>query len=597
MAKAELIDGEVQVDVDWREQKLIEQVPGLSYRSKDKLWRGPPSWALCQILRGVFGDKLHVGSALREWAVHERTWIDENLRLRELIADPSLTSTDDRLYDYQVVGSQFMFNADALICDEMGTGKSVTTLSALTRREMRGLPAIIICPNSVKRHWAHEAEVWAPQVTPYVIGGGAAQRRKLLKSAAEDPSALVIINYESVRLHSRLAPYGSVRLVKCRSCGGYGDEVPISKCQRHSKELNELEFKTVIVDEAHRMKDPKSQQTRACWAVQHGDAVERRWALTGTPIANDVGDLWSILHGIAPREFPSKTKFIERFALLAWNPFAALDIVGVKPVTRPEFDRIVLPRLRRVLKEVVLPDLPPKVYVTREAPMTTKQAKAYRQMEVEMIAELDDDQVLVSPTNLTKATRLMQFASAYTEVLEDDSLRLTEPSPKVDVLLEVLAELGERQVAVCAMSRQLIELAAARLDEQRPPITYRLLTGKVPEHERARNLADFQAGRARCMLFTIQAGGVGVSMTAADTIVRLQRSWSLVDNAQVVDRVHRVGSEQHESITVIDVVAPETIEEHQFDTLDEKAGQFEDVVQDRARLERGTVDTQPSGRG
>lgn len=343
------------------------------------------------------------------------------------------------------------------------------------------------------------------------------------------------------------------------------------------------------------MKDPKSQQTRACWAVQHQPTVTRRWALTGTPIATDVGDLWSIMHGIAPRDFPTKTEYIERFALVAWSRSAALDIVGVRPDTRHEFDAIVQPRLRRMLKDVVLPDLPPKVRVLREAPMTTKQARAYAEMEAELYAVLDDGDAVVAPSNLVKATRLLQFSSAYAtteEVTQTDGtvktlVKLAEPSPKLDVLEEVLDELGSRQVAVCALSRQLIELAAARLDSRESrklrPVTYRLLTGHVPEHQRAQNIRDFQEARARCMLFTVQAGGVGVTLTAADTIVFLQRSWSMIDNKQAEDRVHRIGSQRHESITVVDIVAPGTIEVKQLHRLAEKAGQLEQVVRDRER--------------
>lgn len=337
------------------------------------------------------------------------------------------------------------------------------------------------------------------------------------------------------------------------------------------------------------MKDPSSQQTRACWAVMHQDTVTKRWALTGTPIANHVGDLWSIMHGVARNDFPTKTEFIERFALLAWNSNAGLDIVGVNPDRRNEFDTIVKPRMRRMLKSMVLPHLPSKVRMIREAPLIPKQRKAYDQMAEEMLTVLDDGDVIISRTNLTKATRLLQFSSSYAEVLEDNEVRLAEPSPKLDVLMEVLEELGDRQVAICALSRQLIELAAARLDNHkrdgRPdPISYRMLTGAVHDFQRPLNIREFQEGRARCMLFTIQAGGVGVNLTAADTIVFLQRSWSMIENRQATDRIHRIGSERHESITVIDIVAPDTIEVDQIRRLREKEDRLDEIVRDRERL-------------
>lgn len=586
MAHADRVGDEVVVETIWSERDLAAQVPGLRYDGKRKVWHGPIAWSTCVTLKGVFRERLTYGDALKAWAWQEHeSWVRPNGELRERLAPLNgRYFPDERLYPHQDVGAEFMLYADCILADEMGLGKSITTLTALRSTE-DDLPAVIICPNSVKSVWAHEAYTWFPAATPYVITGSAVQRKKLLGQAAEDLTALVIINYEAVKLHSRLAPYGSVRLKRCVDCGGRDEAVPAASCHKHPKELNGIDWRTVIVDEAHRLKDPSSQQTRACWAVMHQPTVQQRWALTGTPIANDVGDLWSIMHGVAPRDFPTKSKFIDRYAMLGWSPYGALNIVGVRPDTRDEYERIVYPRLRRVLKSQVLPQLPEKVYVTREAPMSPKQTKAYRQMEDDLLTELDDGDVIVSKTNLVKATRLLQFSSSYAEVEPETlQLKLSEPSSKLDVLEEVLAELGERQVAVCALSRQLIELAAARLDSREKRklshVSYTLLTGAVPEVLRAQNVRDFQEGRVRCILFTVGAGGVGITLTAADTIVFLQRSWSMIENRQATDRVHRIGSEQHESITVIDVIAPGTIEERQLQVLHEKLSRLQEVVGD-----------------
>lgn len=600
MAIAEIRDGEIFVKTNWTEKDLASQVPGMNARSarpdREGGWYGRLSWGTIVTLHGVFKDKLEIGPQLQEWMNWCWSWITPALQHREateVTGDWTEGTVFDQLYSYQKIGSNFlgMIPDGVLICDEMGTGKTPTALTALGRIP-NALPAIVICPNSVKHQWADEAAIWLPQATPYVIAGGMQTRRKLLADAAANPHALVVINFEAVRSHSRLAPYGSVRLVRCKSCGGPDDTVTPQKCHKHPKELNAMTFHTVIVDEAHRMKDPTSQQTRACWAVQHSHTVTRRWALTGTPLATDIGDLWSIMHGVAPLDFPTKTEFIQRFALLGWSRHASLDIVGIRPDTRPEFDQIVQPRMRRVLKDIVLPQLPQKVRTHREAPMVAKQAKIYEQMKEEMFAELEGGDVIFSPSNLTKATRLLQFSSSYAKVEivgenEDGSpkykVELIEPSPKIDVLLEIIEEMGDRQLAVCAMSRQLIELTAARFDSLKKPITYRLLTGAIPQTIRPQNIRDFQDGHAQVMLFTVGAGGVGVNMTAADTIVFLQRSWSMLENKQAEDRVHRVGSERHESIGVIDIIAPGTIEVDQRRRLWEKEMRLEELVEDRKR--------------
>lgn len=577
--------GRIAVTSDWSEKELIKQVPGANWHSTNRMWHMPMSWGTCVVLRGIFGDKFTYGDSLRAWLQSMRAcWIDPALQIRDLyegiVDDPRL----ERLFNHQRIGVQFLgWTAHgALLADDMGTGKTPTIITA-NRNLNDPLPALVVCPNSVKRKvWAQHIADWFPEATPHVIGGGAVARRKQLAAAAADPSAVVIINYEAVRLHSRLAPYGSVRLECCVEHGGTKEKV--SQCEVHPKELNEMGFHTVIFDEAHRLVAPKNKMTRACWALAHGPTVQYRFTLTGTPIANDVADLWSVMHTVAPLDFPSRTAFIDRYALMAFSRYATMDIVGIRPDTRDELFRILHPRMRRMLKANVAQFLPPKVYEPREAELTPAQRKLYREMENQLLAETEEGDLIIARTNLTKAVRLLQFSSASCTISEDDQVMLAEPSSKLDVLEEVLEDIGDRQVAVCAASRQLIELAAARLDKREKPITYRLLTGAVPEAIRAVNLAEFAAGNVQVMLFTLAAGGVGIDLTAADTIVFLQRSWSLIENLQAEDRVHRIGSERHESITIIDVIAPDTIEEKQVTRLRQKRARLEEIVQDRARL-------------
>lgn len=586
MATANLQGDTLVLQTDWTEKDLAAQITGLYYDSPTNTWHGPASWSTFVMLCGVFHGRLQLGPALYTWYTQQWSWYTNAMIMRDCVeSDQTSHDSNSTLYPFQRVSVEFHANqaqdlggGGTLDCSDMGTGKTIVALHVIRHT----LPALVVCPNSVKSSWLNETNLWLEDATPYVIGGGAQNRRKQLDAAREDPSAIVIINYESLKAHSRLAPYGSVRLIRCKKCGGSDEELPASRCHKHDKELNDFPFRSVVLDEAHRLKDPRAQQTRACWAVAHQDTVIRRLALTGTPIASDVSDLWSILHAVAPTDFPTKSKWIERYALLAWNRTAQLDVVGVKPDTRAEFDQSVQPRMRRVLKAQVLPQLPPKIRIVRHADLTPQQRKMYDRMRHESLAETEDGDIIASPTNLSKATRLLQFASASAEINDEGDVKLSAPSGKLDVLEEILQEVGSRQIVVCALSRQLIELAAKRLDEIN--VTYRLLTGAVNQWERPRNIDDFQQGRAQCMLFTLQAGGVGITLTAADTMVRLQRSWSLIDNRQAEDRVHRIGSERHESIAIIDVIAPGTIEVRQTRTLNEKLRMLDEVTQDRARL-------------
>ena len=323
------------------------------------------------------------------------------------------------------------------------------------------------------------------------------------------------------------------------------------------------------------------------WAAT-GDA-DIRFALTGTPIANDVLDLWSILHWLAPEEWPSKTRWIDRMVDTMLNAFGGMMVLGVKPHMQGEFDATLNPRMRRMLKSVVLPWLPEMMFERRDIEMSTKQAKAYKQMRDLMIAELEGGDIVTAPSPLTQTTRLLQFASSYAEMDVDEATgeskaRLTEPSCKVDALMDDIksGDFGNDSVAVCAVSRQLIELLSAALTKEK--IQHGLITGAQTEDERQQAVDDFQSGKIKWILFTAQAGGVGITLTAARRLIMLQRPWSLVDHKQALDRVHRIGSEIHDSIIVTNYVTEGTVEERVLQVLETKADNFEAIVRDKAQL-------------
>lgn len=609
MAHAMLMEDHIDVDTQWTEKELIKQVPGARWDSCDnRKWCLPLSWASCIALRGVFGDRLTIAAQLNEWAWNEvKTRVEPSMAIRTMVEPtPEMLNQDEGLYDkrlypFQRVGAEWLIRAgDALLGDEMGTGKTIQALQALhviNATNHIGLPALVICPNSVKTNWYREILEWAPEAKPYIVGGGAVGRRKIIEAAKKDPDALVIANVESVRLLSRLAPFGSTRLRRCKECDKkYGEDIKTSQCEVHPKELNNFGFKTVVIDEAHRIANASSKQTRGTWAVMHDPSVERRWALTGTPILSHPGHLWSIMHGIAPYEYPTKSKYIDRYCLQSWNNFGGLDIVGVNPQHKEEFFKIFDPRFRRMPKSLVLPQLPKKIRSTRFVTMTPKQAAAYRDIEEGMMTILESGELLVTPNNLTAATRLSQLASSYADVEKVDpndpltwQVRLKEPSPKIDEMMDIIEDHGGK-VAVCAWSRQLIEMAATRLEKARVRITK--IVGGMSVWERDNQLRSFQDGDAQVILFTMDAGGTGLTMTATDTLIRLQRSWSMVTNVQSEDRVHRIGSEQHEAIHIIEVVAEDTVEQtRQLPRLYEKLHRLEEITRDRATIAANGGDT------
>lgn len=518
-----------------------------------------------------------------------------------------------KLLDFQRPGVAFLVrNKRAILADPPGLGKTaqlIRTLQVLAEMGQNPFPALVVCPNSLKSStWSFELAKWAPELTVQVIDGGATKRRKQLAADFD----IAVINWEAVRLHSRLAGYGTIAL---------------SDKDKAPKELNEIGLRTVICDEAHRLKDPKSAQTRATWAVLH--SAEFRYLATGTPIDKDIVQLWSLLHGIEPEWTPSKVKYTDRYADTSVNFFGGLDVHGIKPSAKDEFFRIVDPLMRRIPKEAALPQLPPKLPdQIRHTPMLPKQRKAYEQMRDHLIANIDG--LLVAPNPLAQLMRLNQLASAsaelipvtrrewrtrtvytgnvlydedqqpYDEVLRDDNgdivtekyfveypdfdVKLIAPSPKVDDLVDLLEELGDEPLVVGAESRQLIELASERLVKL--DIPHGLVTGAQSGYERGQAVERFQDGRLRVILLTLGAGAEGLTLTRASRLLSMQDSYSSIRNTQFVDRIYRIGSERHDCIQIIKQITPGTVEETKLDILHTKAMNAEELVRDRSTLLR-----------
>ena len=595
----ELEDNHIIINAEWRLKEVCRALPGAKWDSNKNVWRIPVSWTGCLSLRSTFGEQLEIGPELAKWAVEEKAnRIDPCNVLREL---ESSESGDEDLFPHQRSGVEWMVKARrGLLADEPGLGKTAQAIRALKQFHDSGeevFPALIVCPNTLKTNWEREFDRWWPGVDVQVVKGTATQRRKAFDHEAQ----VYVINWESLRTHSRLAPYGSVALARCVDCGGHDTKVTPSRCEVHSRELNEINFKSVVADEIHRSKEPKSKQTRALWAAS-GNA-DIRFALTGTPIANNVVDLWPILHWLDDREWPSKTKFIDRYVDTYQNAFGAMMVLGLKPAMESEFFAGINPRMRRMLKAKVLPWLPEVMTDRRDVEMGAKQAKAYKQMLENMMSMLEDTSeeelqremdagalsgdMIVAPNPMVQMGRLIQFASAYgqIELLDgEEKMLLSDPSCKVDALMDDIknGDFGNDSVAVCAVSRQLIELLSARMEKEN--ISHGLITGAQNEMERQQAIDNFQSGKTKWILFTAQAGGVGVTLTAARRLVMLQRPWSLVDYKQALDRVHRIGSEIHDSILITDYVTEGTVEEKVIETLGAKDYNFQQIVRDKEQL-------------
>lgn len=550
-----------------RDTGLIRQVPGWTADHRQPgTWKARPSWSVALATQAVLGDALAVDDSAWTWA--------EVMKAREkrsaVIKDgryPPFVPLAKGLRPYQMTGALFMAEMGAVLnADQMGTGKTVQTLAALAYLLDSGkdpFPAIVVCTNSMKHTWVEEAEKWLPGGKYVALTGSRAKREKALAGGPD----LVSVNWESAWRLTRLAGYGSLRL---------------ADKEREPGPLNALGARTVIADEAHRMKDPKAKQTRGVWYL--GQQAEWRFALTGTPVANEPADLWAIMHFLAPDEWPSRPAYLDRYTVTGLNFWGGLETYGFDPGTRDELDRFFQPRFIRRTKAEVLPDLPPKLpSATHWVEMEPKQAKAYNAMRDQMIA-LVEDEIIIAADPLSKLTRLLQFAAATPVVgpVDDEGktsvLALEKPSCKLNALLDVLEEGGDDPLVVFAASRKLIDLCETELRKRNLEVV--TITGSVSTEMRKLAVDTFQHGDAQVCLCTLGAGSEGLTLTAASTALFLQRSFSAVQNQQAEDRIHRWG--QDRPVQIVDVVTRDTLEVAVHEVYAEKQATLQELVRDPA---------------
>ena len=588
-------DGMLAVGCARSEYPLCEQVPGMNYGKHDALWRVPLSWPAWIALLAVWERQpIQVHRQLQEWANDQWEQVKERYRLRSALdADAGILSAiryiesdgdHGQLRPPQRGGVQWLATAERCVLeDPMGNGKTPTVIRAVqlsrldSTRRAPGAWLVIAAPSALYM-WKREFGVWAPELSVQVIDGTAARRRKTVMDEGE--ADVYVIGWPTVRLHTRLEAYPGQAFVKCDDHGGSTGKTR-AMCEVCEKELNEITWAGVIADEAHRMKDAKSKQTRAVWHLARGSRYF--WAVTGTPVGDSIKDLWPVLHGIDRAAFPSQSRYLDLYAVKLMNWHGGAEFLGLRPETERAFHTVVQPLMRRIPKEVMRPGEPPRLGPEFRYPeMSPAQARAYRQLKKEAIADLES-QTVVTPNDLAKFGRLCMLASASVEVRDGEDrdgftkqvVTMALPSSKADDLMDFLED-NPGQLVACMNSPQLLELCEQKLAAAK--ITHCAIRGGMAPAQKDVSVRLFQEGECRVILLTAGSGGESVTLTASDTVLFLQPSPSFFVTDQVIGRVDRIG--QRFPVRTVYSVTRGTVEERLYELSRDKSGRADQVTRD-----------------
>lgn len=439
------------------------------------------------------------------------------------------------LYEFQKDGIRFLVRARrAILGDDMGLGK--TAQAIITCEVMESNRVLVICPNTLKGHWETEINKWAPGRDVSVLRGNYKKKKKTIE---EFERGFLVINIEAVRYPRTKRPDGYSLI------GG----------------LLAVQWDTIIVDEAHSIKNRKSSQTEGV----HKLAARAKYVylLTGTPIMNRVDELWSPLHVLYPSRYPSFWTFVRQHTVVYKKEIIIyskqkrrkiariIQIIDGKPTRPKELRSEIAPVFLRREKEEVFPDMPPKIYQKVWLDMEGEQLRIYRDIEQTAMAQIDDDTTVITAGILAQLTRCKQVA------VSPGLIGGKPEGVKIDALVDILHGTNQK-VLVFSQFAEAIKLISKRLEEE--DISHVVFIGETKEKDRDSIIKYFQTvPEIQVFLTTIQAGGVGITLTAASLVIFIDKQWTPAVNEQAVDRTRP--HLQTQSVQIIELLVRNSVDE------------------------------------
>ncbi len=332
--------------------------------------------------------------------------------------------------------------------------------------------------------------------------------------------------------------------------------------------LTKIPWGALIVDEAHKQKNRKAQRTKALWKLSKGIPVI--YLLTGTPIVNQPDDLWSLLKTLYPKEYTSYWRFFKQYTLSEENIWGGYEILGVRDA-EGLVDELSDKAFRR-LKKDHLKDLPDKQHETVIIELSPVELKAYKEMSDYMITEVEGE-IVKTPSLMGQEMKLREFCIG----IVNPETGVCVKSTKLDYVMDVLQErhAAGRKTVIATMRRWPIHELERRLDKAK--IKHTAIHGDVADLDRNEAVKQFQEDpETEVFIMTIQVGGEGWTLTAADMLIFLDRPWTPKDVLQTEDRLHRMT--QKNAVEIITLLAKGTVEENVEKVLARKEQTIEAVM-------------------
>lgn len=465
-------------------------------------------------LESALGGRMEIEAppAWREWAGTQTR--------QEAMTPVPLGSLEETLRSYQKQGVYWMHflarnGFGGILADEMGLGKTLQALTYLATTNSPGAPpALVVCPSSLVYNWAREAATFTPELRclPLV---GIGRQKNFAEIAGTD---LVVTSYPLLR--------------------------------RDIDRYRSLHFRAVILDEAQHVKNPDTQNAKAALAIR----ADARFVLTGTPVENSPRDLWSLMEFLMPGYLGSRQEFKERYETPMQSP---------EPIeAQQRLSHRIRPFLLRRTKKEFLKELPDKIEQVVLCELTPTQRGVYSDLLRAAQADVADAESAEGDgkSRMIMLTALLRLRQACCDLR---LLGLAHDGPagasaKMETIEELLSEIidGGHRVLIFSQFTSMLALLRENLDDA--GVRYCYLDGRTKD--RAAEVDRFQAGSdIPVFLISLKAGGTGLNLTGADTVIHFDPWWNPAVEAQATDRAHRIG--QRKVVTSYKLIARGTVEE------------------------------------